>query len=94
MRQFLIHSALKIAKLSSIPTQQTKKSPMDQDPLGIFGPSRDRTYDLLIKSQLLYQLSYRPPNKEKSADDSFKKEAGFYWRIRPLTSDEGGTFKV
>ena len=28
-----------------------------------FGPSRDRTYDKLIKSQLLYQLSYRPTNE-------------------------------
>ena len=36
------------------------------DPIRVNGePDRDRTCDKLIKSQLLYQLSYGPPKWER-----------------------------
>ena len=35
-------------------------------------PSRTRTCDPLVKSQLLYQLSYRPTNANQSKVSSFK----------------------
>lgn len=36
---------------------QKKENPETQDFLGLGGPSRARTVDTLIKSQVLYQLS-------------------------------------
>ena len=40
------------------------------------GPSRDRTYDLGIKSPLLYQLSYRPRGRESTSEGASGGAAG------------------